>query len=175
MLRPLRTPAARTSGAALIASLALLAACRPSRLQVIPVPPEVRSIEGYGTVKISRGGESGRSRFAFSLEAGKRGKVEVLDPLNRAAAEIFLAPGEAYVVLRRDKVFWKAAPEEVIERFLGVRLGLDDVAGLLCGRPPAPALTFNAPVSEAAFSLDFLAGFSSRTWEEIEKILRRED
>jgi len=210
VFRSLRTPAARTSGAALIAFLVLLASCRPSRLQIIPVPPEVRSIEGYGTVKIFRGGESGRSRFAFNLEAGKRGKVEVLDPLNRAAAEIFLSPKDAYVVLRGDKVYWKAAPEEVIERFLGVRLGLDDVTGLLCGRMPAPAadlgldvretfpggsaprridfagmtaegtiiilaLAFNAPVSEAAFSLDFLAGFSSRTWEEIERILRRED
>jgi len=210
VFRSLRAPAIRTAAAALFTALLLAASCRPSRLQVIPVPPEVRSIEGYGAVKIVRAGESGRSRFSFILETGRRGKVEVLDALNRAAAEIFLAPDVAYLVLRGDKVYWKAAPEDVIEKFLGVRLGLDDVTGLLRGRPPAAtagldlevretfpggsaprriefagiatsgtitilALSFNAPAAETVFDLDFLATFASRTWDEVERILRRED
>lgn len=210
MFRSLRAPATRTAVAALFAALLLAAACRPSRLQIIPVPPEVRSVEGYGTVKIVRAGESGRSRFSFILETGRRGKVEVLDALNRAAAEIYLAPTEAVLVLRGEKVYWKAVPEDVIEKFLGVRLGFDEVAELLRGRPPsatagldlevretfpggsAPrrieftgvttsgtitilALSFNAPAPETVFALDFLAAFGSRTWDEIERILRRED
>lgn len=210
MFPSLRARAKRAPVSGLFVALVLAASCRPSRLQIIPVPPEVRTIEGYGTVKIVRGGESGRSRFSFILEAGRRGKAEILDAFNRPAAEIFLAPGEAYFVLRGENAYWKAAPEDVIEKFLGVRLGLDDVTGLLCGRKPAgPAgldfrvreafpggsvprriefsgpgsegtitiltLSFNTRVTESVFALDFLSTHTSRTWAEMERILRRED
>jgi hypothetical protein len=209
VFRSLRSPAERAAAAAILAAVVIAASCRPSRLQFTPVPPEVDSIQGYGAVKIVRAGESGRTRFSFVLETGRRGKLEVLDALNRTAAEIFLAPKEAVLVLRGDKVYWRAAPEDVIERFIGVRLGLDDVTGLLRGRPPAEAgidfeiretfpggsaprrieftgitasgtitilaLSFNIPAADSVFSLDFLAAFSARTWDEIERILRRED
>jgi hypothetical protein len=144
----LRASAIRTAVSGLLLVLGFAAACRPSRLQVIPVPFDVRTLEGYGTVKIIRGGESGRSRFSFVLEAGRRGKVEVLDAFNRPAAEIFLAPDEAYFVLRGEKAYWKAAPEEVIEKFLGVRIGFDDVTGLLCGRRPRGPEGFDIRVRE---------------------------
>lgn len=136
MFPALRASAERAALCGTLAALALAASCRPSRFNIVPVPPEVRTIEGYGSVKLVRDGESGRSRFSFVLEAGRRGKVEVLDAFNRAAAEIFLAPGESYFVLRGEKAYWKSAPEDVIEKFLGVRLGFDEVAGLLCGKRP---------------------------------------
>ena len=193
-----------------LAALAAVAACRPSRLEVVPVPPEVRSIEGYGSLKVLQTGGSVRSRFSFIIEAGRRGKVEILDALNRTAAEIFLLPDEAYFVLRADKIYWKAGPDEVIEKFLGVRLDLAEVTGLLCGRwsggreglrlevretfsggrvprrvefeSPASAgtltllaVTFNAPAPEGSFALDFLSTHAARTWDEVERILRRED
>jgi hypothetical protein len=203
-------PVKRTLSLALLFALAFLSACRASRLRVISAPPEVRSLEGYGTVKLVREGASGRTRFSFVLEPGRRGKVEVLDALNRTAAEIFLAPDEAFFVLRSEKVYWKAAPGDVIEKFLGLALGLDDVAGLLRGRAPGRRaglnlevretfpggsvprriefsgptaegtitildLAFNVPVAEKAFDMDFLSTHSPRRWEEIERILRRED
>jgi hypothetical protein len=206
----LRASAGRAAASGLLILLVFASSCRPSRLQVLPVPPDVRTLEGYGTVKLVRDGESGRSRFSFVIEAGRRAKVEVLDAFNRSAAEIFLAPDEAYFVLRSEKAYWKAAPEDVVERFLGVRLGLDEVTGLLCGRRPggpegfdfrvretfpggsAPrrvefagsgsegtitvlALSFNAPVVESVFALDFLATHAALTWTEMERILRRED
>jgi hypothetical protein len=193
-----------------LAALAAGVACRPSRLEVIPVPPEVRTIEGYGSVKVSQPGGSVRSRFSFFIEAGRGGKVEILDALNRSAAEVFLLPDEAYFVLRRDKVYWKADPAGVIEKFLGVRLDLAEVTDLLCGRRPGGrddlrlevretfgggrvprrvefessgsagvltllAVTFNVPAAENSFALDFLSTYAERTWDEIERILRRED
>lgn len=145
-----RAPVKRVGLTALFLAFALAFAssCRPSRLQVIPVPPEVRSIEGYGTVKIVRDGQSGRSRFSFILEPGRRGKIEALDALNRPAAEIFLAPEEAYFVLRGEKVYWKAATREVIEKFLGVPLGLEDVTDIVSGRPPARTAGLDLEVLE---------------------------
>jgi len=144
----LRASTGRAAAAGLLVILVFAPSCRPSRLQVIPVPPDIRTLEGYGTVKLARSGESGRSRFSFVIEAGRRGKVEVLDAFNRSAAEIFLAPDEAYFVLRSEKSYWKAAPEDVVERFLGIRLGLDDMTGLLCGRRPGGPEGFDFRVRE---------------------------
>lgn len=142
---------ASTGRAAVLGSIIVLvfaSSCRPARLQVIPLPPDVRTLEGYGTVKLVRAGESGRSRFSFVIEAGRRGKVEILDAFSRPSAEIFLAPDEAYFVLRGEKAYWKASPEDVVERFLGVRLGLGDVTGLLCGRRPRGPEGFDLRVRE---------------------------
>jgi hypothetical protein len=63
VFRSLRAPATRTAAAAVLAAVFLAAvflaaSCRPSRLRVIPVPPEVNSIEGYGSVRIVQAGES---------------------------------------------------------------------------------------------------------------------
>ena len=148
MLPALRSSAGRTAAAGILLLLSFGPSCRPSRLRVIPVPPDVRTLEGYGTVKIVRAGESGRARFSFVIESGRRGKFEVLDAFNRSAAEVFLAPDAAYFVLRGEKAYWKAEPQDVVEKILGVRLGLVDVEGLLVGRPPGGPAGFDVRVRE---------------------------
>jgi len=205
------SPAMRiAASAAVLLVLAFAAACRPPRARTVPLPAEVRTIEGYGSIRLVRGGESGRSRFSFVIEAGRRGKVEVLDPLNRASAEIYIDRDEAVLVVRRERAYWTAGAKDVVEKLLGLRLGLDDVTALLCGRwsgpreglrlevretfPGGPVprrvefdgpssngtmtlldVVFNPPPREGVFDRAFLAGFAALSWEEIERMLRRED
>jgi hypothetical protein len=139
---------ATRSSAAVASLLAILSACRSPRPRIVPLPAEVVAVEGYGTVKLVRGGESGRSRFSFVIEAGRRGKIEVLDPLNRAAAEIYIDQAEAVLVLRGEKAYWRSGPEDVVEKLLGLRLGLDDVTALLCGRWAGGRTGFRLDVRE---------------------------
>jgi hypothetical protein len=120
----------------LLASL-LLFSCRPPRTFLGPVPAEVHEIEGDASLKITRNGETSRTRFAFVLEISRRGRVVVTDFLGGVAAEIVLAGDDGYFVLPSEKVYWKAGPAEIVEKFLGFPLTLDEMAGLICGRWPA--------------------------------------
>jgi hypothetical protein len=140
LFHPRRMPVPRMTpvsfAAALLAAL-LLPACRPPRALIGPVPADIREIEGDASLRITRDGRTSRSRFAFVLEPSRRGRVTVTGVLGTAAAEIVFAGPEGYFVLPSEKVYWKAAPEEIVGKFLGFPLSLDEMTGLLCGRWPA--------------------------------------
>ena len=220
-------------GTAALAAL-VLPGCRPPRAFLGPVPSEIREIEGEASLKVTRNGETSRSRFAFVLEMSRRGRVVVTDLLGSAAAEFVFAGDDGYLVLPTKKIYWKAGPTEIVEKLLGFPLTFDEMAGLICGRGPAGAgnggpfrewsferdgdgrtragrksgleftvdsffpgssvprtvdfhdalgsgrltvrgIEFNGPGAEAAFRLDFLGVFASKSWEEIAGILRHED
>jgi len=121
-----------------IASLSaglLLAACNPRPRIRGPLPEQIRELEGYASLRITTDGETAKSRFSFVVEPQGRGRVEVLDALNRTAAEILAREdGKAYLILPRDKVFTEDAPEIIIDRFLGFPLALEEMAALISGR-----------------------------------------
>jgi hypothetical protein len=115
----------------------LLPACRPPRALVGPPPAEIRTIEGDASLRLTRDGRTSRSRFAFVLAPSRRGRVTVTAAFGAAAAEIVIAGPDGYFVLPSEKAYWKAAPEEIVEKFLGFPLSLDEMSGLICGRWPA--------------------------------------
>jgi len=101
------------------------------------MPADIREIEGDASLRVTRDGRTSRSRFAFVLEPSRRGRVTVTGAFGAAAAEIVLSGPDGYFVLPSEKVYWKAAPEEIVEKFLGFPLSLDEMSGLICGRWPA--------------------------------------
>ncbi len=139
-------------GAALLAAL-ILPGCRPPRAVLGPVPSEIREIEGDASLKITRNGETSRTRFAFVLEMSRRGRVVVTDFLGGSAAEFVLVGDDGYLVLPTKKVYWKAGPAEIVEKLLGFPLTLDEMAGLICGRWPAGA-GGSGPFREWSFERD---------------------
>jgi hypothetical protein len=198
------------------------------------VPTEIRGFEGDASLKLTRSGETSRTRFAFALEMPGRGRVVVTDFLGGSAAEFVFAGEDGYLVLPAKKIYWKAGPAEIVEKLLGFPLTFDEMTGLICGRWPADAgnggpfrgwsferdadgrtragrrsgleftvgdffpgspvprivdfhdaagsgrltvrgIEFNRPDAESAPRLDFLGAFSSKSWEEIARILRHED
>jgi len=211
------------------------AACHLQPPALAPVPALLDEIEGYASFKVTRSGETAKSKLSFVLEPSRRAKVEVLDLLSRTVAEIYVDGQDGYLILPLEKAYWKATPEEIIGKFLGSRLSLPEMTGLLCGRwrgersgeelvfsewafeedagkrkvsgrkedfefkvleffrgSSVPrrldfrstdcrgtisllAMAFNRPVAENLFALDFLERFSSKSWEDIEKILRHEN
>lgn len=212
----------------------LATGCRPPHTLLAPSPEALNEVEGYASLKITRNGETARSKFSFLIERSFRSRVSVADIMGRTVAEIYIGEREAYFVLLREKVYWKGMPDEIIEKFLGYRLSLPEMTGILCGwwtgtsetqqegeewtferdregrrvggrradlefkvrkffpGSPVPRqvdfqsiscrgsisilnLNFNNPVAENVFNMVFLKNSSPVRWEEIEKILRRED
>jgi hypothetical protein len=99
-----------------------------------PIPPALSATDGYASLIITQGGETAKSRFSFRIEFAGRGKIEAFDPLGRTVVEIYLLEPDAYFVLPSEKVYWKASPREIAERFLGAPLGLSEIAGLISGQ-----------------------------------------
>jgi outer membrane biogenesis lipoprotein LolB len=209
--------------------------CRAPLVMIPTVPPSLAEIEGYASLKITRSGETAKSKFAFVLDLPHRAKVEIQDPLGRKAAEILINDRDGYFILSSEKAYWRASPDEIMEKFLGFRLSLREMTGLLCGRwkaetiedqqvlsawkfhddaegrmaagwrgnleftvleffpgSPVPrrlefripdgrgnlgilAMAFNKPLSENAWTMDFMKAYASKTWADIEKMLRHED
>lgn len=102
-----------------------------------PAPAEIREIEGDASLRLTREGRTARSRLDFVLEPSRRGRVTVTGVLGAAAAEIVIAGAEGYFVLPSERAYWKADPEEIVEKLLGFPLSLDEMTGLVCGRWPA--------------------------------------
>jgi hypothetical protein len=119
---------------------ALTAGCRPARTVLAPVPSEIRTMEGYASIRTTRGGASAKSRLAFLFAPPERGRVEALGPLNRRLFEVSVDEPEAVLIVPSKKAFWRGTREDVFETGLGFPLNLAEISALLCGRWDVPAV-----------------------------------
>jgi hypothetical protein len=199
------------------------AACRPFRPGLRP-PSEVREIEGYASLRLTRGEETSRAKFAFAIVLTDRARLEVFDALGRSVSIFLIRGDEAYLVLPSERAYWRGERDEVIEKFLGFPIRPAEIAGLISGRWSGKAsadwafvrdeggrivsgtrgelsfrvleffsgsdlprrwtfryvgtegviglldAAFDRPAPD--FSLDFLRPYASKTWPEIERLLR---
>jgi hypothetical protein len=125
----------------------LAAACRPARPALGPVPAEIHSVEGYASIRYSRGGGSAKSRLAFLLVPPGGGRLEALGPLNRSLFQVFIDEPDAVLVVPSKKAYWRGPRPEVLDSGLGFSLSLEEIAGILCGR-------FDGPAFRSGWALD---------------------
>jgi outer membrane biogenesis lipoprotein LolB len=123
------------SPALVVAAAAFLWSCRPVRPVFSPLPPQVNSIEGYASFRLTREGAAVKSRFSFLFLLPDRGRIEVSDPLGRTVSLLFLEKEEAFFVLPRKRAYWKASREEVLSKLLGFTLSPEEMTSLLSGKP----------------------------------------
>ena len=117
--------------------LLLLACCQPSRVLISPVPDQIGNIQGYASLRVTSEGGSARSKFSFLLVLPDQGRIDVTDFLGRALYQIIIVRANAYLVVPSKKVYWQGAEEDVIEKFLGFPLALDEMINIFSGRWPA--------------------------------------
>jgi hypothetical protein len=110
-----------------------LVGCRPFSPVLSPRPTGLRELEGYASLKITINRQTAKSRFSFVVELPHQGRLQVLDMLNRPVYEILVEGEAAYFVLPSKKVYWQGTTDEIFEKFLGFRLSLQEMAGLLSG------------------------------------------
>jgi len=120
----------------LTAVAGLLAACRPPAPRLKP-PETVHSLEGYASLRLEGEAGSVKSRFSFLARLPSQGRVEVFDVLGRVVFYFVLAGPEARLVVPSEKVYWPASSSEVMDRFLGFALSLEEWMSVICGIWPA--------------------------------------
>jgi len=115
-----------------LSALFCLSHCHPSRILLSP-PSRIESIEGYASIKMSGDQGSVRSKFSFLFHLPHRARISVTDLLGRAIYQIIVDEEKAVFVLPSKRVYWQGEEEEIIDKFLGFRLSLDEVINLLNG------------------------------------------
>jgi outer membrane biogenesis lipoprotein LolB len=126
------------AAAALLAAAVFSFSCKPFRPSLKP-GGALERMEGYASLRITRGGETSRAKFAFALSLPERARLEVFDALGRSVSLFLLRGDDAYLVLPSEKVYWQAGRDEVIEKFLGFPVQPKEIMGLLSGRWAAAA------------------------------------
>jgi len=114
--------------------LIFLANCKPPHVLLSPFPPQIERIEGYASLKVTSGRELARSKFSFLLRLPGQGQIEVSDFLGRTIYRVIIDNGDAFFIVPSKRIFWRGREEEIINKFLGVRLELSEIVCLLTGR-----------------------------------------
>lgn len=115
-------------------TLYFLVSCRPARIDLGSPHSPLERLEGYASFRIT--GEQGpaRSKFSFFFQLPHQGWIQVSSFLGKAIYWILIDQGEAYFIVPSKKVYWQGEEEEIVHKFLGFRLSLEEIEGLLSGR-----------------------------------------
>jgi len=114
----------------------LLSSCRVRQVVVSPEIQAFDSMSGFASLRISSGQQSARIRFSFFFHLPGKGRIEVLDPLGRIHYQILIVDRQSYFVLPSRRVYWQGGDTEIMEKFLGFPLDLNEVVSLISGRWP---------------------------------------
>jgi hypothetical protein len=93
-------------------------------------------MEGYASLKYEGAQGSARTKFSFLFISPDRGRIDASDFLGRSVYQIVITDQKAYFILPSKKVYWQAEEHEIVFRFMGFHLALEEMAALLSGRWP---------------------------------------
>jgi hypothetical protein len=93
-------------------------------------------MEGYASLSYEGAHGSARTKFAFLIVSPDRGRIDASDFLGRAIYQVVITDNQAYFVLPSKKAYWRAEEQEIVFRFMGFHLSLEEIACLLSGRWP---------------------------------------
>jgi hypothetical protein len=116
--------------------LLFLSLCRTTPVLLTPVPPQIQSMEGYASLNYEGAQGSARTKFSFLFASPDRGRIDASDFLGRAIYQVVITDNRAYFVLPSKKVYWRAEEQEIVFRFMGFHLSLEEIVFLLSGRWP---------------------------------------
>ena len=108
--------------------------CYPTCPSLTPLPPQVKSIEGYASLRLTREGRTIKSRFSFLFLLPGQGRIDIYDPLGRAVSSLFIEENAALLVLLPKKIYWRAAREEAMSKLLGFSLSPQEMTSILSGK-----------------------------------------
>ena len=105
------------------------------RPPVITLPRgPVDRIEGYASLSLNSAQVSSRGKVSFVFSLPQKGRMEGFGPLGRSLYQIVIEEESGVFIFPSKKVYWRGRAEEIVEKFLGFPLRLDEMIGLLTGR-----------------------------------------
>lgn len=113
---------------------ALLICCRLSSVRISSPPSQIKRIEGYASLKIKGEEGTARSKFSFLFDLPDKGVLDISNVLGRTLYQIIINEGKAFLLIPSKKVYCQEEEEEIIYRFLGFRLNLNELISLLSGQ-----------------------------------------
>lgn len=93
-------------------------------------------MEGYASLRYEGPQGSAQIKFSFLFVSPDRGRIDGSDFLGRTIYQVIITENQAYFVLPSKKVYWRAEEQEIVFRFMGFHLSLEEMASLLSGRWP---------------------------------------
>lgn len=108
--------------------------CSLSRLNLPPLPSRIKRIEGYASLKVKGEERAARSKFSFLFQLPNQGRIDVSSVLGKTLYQIIIDRKNAFFLIPSKKVYWQGEEEEIIYRFLGFRLNLNELISLLSGQ-----------------------------------------
>jgi hypothetical protein len=108
--------------------------CRPSEFLLAPLPSKIDRMEGYASIRITGDEGTVRSKFSFLFQLPHQGRIEVSHTFGRTFYQIIINEEKAALILPSKKIYWQGEEDEIINKFLGFRLNLDEMIGLLSGK-----------------------------------------
>jgi hypothetical protein len=155
--------------------LTFLASCQPSSLSLSPLPSRIDRMEGHASLVISGDQGTVRSKFSFLFQLPDRGRIDVTGALGSVLYRIVICEGVAYFVVPSKKVYWKSQEEDIIDKFMGFRLSLDDMTHLLSGEWRERDKLGREELERWSFGKDrkgrILTGHRGELWFEIEEFI----
>ena len=154
--------------------LLMLTGCLPTRVLLSPVPDRIDRMEGYASLSLTGEEGSTRSKFSFLFSLPDKGHIEVREFIIGTLYQIVITDGNAYFVLPKKKVYWEGAEEEIIDKFLGFRLNLEEMISLFTGIWPT---TIEGKETVSAWQLDrdsrgrILSGRRGNLYFKVERFL----
>jgi hypothetical protein len=114
-------------------SLLFLIQCLPSRVLFTPIPSEIKSVEGYASLRVYGEEGTARTKFSFIFLLPDQGNIEASNFLGQTIYRITISSEGAYLIIPSKKVYWKGHEEEIIYTFLGFKLNMREMISLLTG------------------------------------------
>jgi hypothetical protein len=114
-------------------AVGVLTCCQAPPISLSPLPSRIERIEGHASLVIRGDQGTARSKFSFLFQLPNRGRIDVSGALGRVLYRIFIDAGEAYFIVPSKKVYWEGQEEEIIDKFMGFRLGLAEMTSLMSG------------------------------------------
>ncbi|MBD3413309.1 MAG: hypothetical protein GF421_02630 [Candidatus Aminicenantes bacterium] len=115
-------------------SLLLLFCCRPSPVLLSPFPEKIRTVQGFASLKITGDQGFSRSKFSFLFQLPDKGRIEVFDFLGRTLYQIVIKETQAFLVVPSKRIYWQSNQKDIIDKFIGFRLDMTEVASFLSGQ-----------------------------------------
>lgn len=91
-------------------------------------------MEGYASLRYEGPQGSARTKFSFLFSSPNRGRIDASDFLGRSIYQVLITDNTAYFILPSKKAYWQAEEKEIVFRFLGFHLNLEEMTSLLSGR-----------------------------------------
>jgi hypothetical protein len=118
----------------ILAALFWCLSCTVPQVRISPPPSQIKRVEGYASLKTSSQQGSSRAKFSFLFQLPHQGRIDVSHVLGKTLYQIIIHEEEAFFLVPSKRVYWQGEEQEIIHRFLGFELNLQELFSLFSGQ-----------------------------------------